>query len=74
MCIANDVTARSKDELEKGLEDQYNQGLELRLSGAVRRHTGLGFHEEPVKKPEIEANVTGVYHLSFDNIETNKLI
>lgn len=32
--------------INKNLESQYNVGLDLKLSGAARHHTGLGFKED----------------------------
>jgi len=33
------------EKLTEDLEEQYEQGMGLRLSGAARRHKGLGFQE-----------------------------
>ncbi|ESN94952.1 hypothetical protein HELRODRAFT_193668 [Helobdella robusta] len=40
---------RSKEEAEKlseDLEEQYKQGLEMKLSGHTRKHVGLGFQDD----------------------------
>jgi hypothetical protein len=42
------IHGRTNEETEKlntELEDQYRQGLEMKISGGARRHTGLGFSE-----------------------------
>ena len=32
--------------MSEDLEDQFNQGIEMKLTGAARRHVGLGFQPE----------------------------
>lgn len=39
-------TEEETKKLNSELEDQYQQGLELKLSGVARRHVGLGFQPE----------------------------
>ena len=46
--------------MSEDLEDQFNQGIEMKLTGAARRHVGLGFQpeakvdEEPtVEEPQL---------------------
>ena len=38
-------SAVEEKSLKKGLEEQYNASLSLRLSGKARRHEGIGFAE-----------------------------
>ena len=50
------------EEITSALEDQYLQGLEMKLTGASRRHVGLGFsekeEEEAAKQKEAETQGT----------------
>jgi hypothetical protein len=39
-------TEEDAKKLTSELEEQYRQGVELKLSGGARRHTGFGFHNE----------------------------
>ena len=40
-CVLDEET----EKLNAELEDQYRLGLEMKMSGCARRHTGLGFSE-----------------------------
>ena len=40
------------DAIDQKLEEQYTQGMGLKLSGAPRRHMGLGFQKEEPPKPD----------------------
>lgn len=39
------VVEEENEKLSEELEEQYHQGMDLVLSGAARRHKGLGFQE-----------------------------
>ena len=45
--LAPNVCASDEDNerLNAELEDQYRHGLDMKMSGCARRHTGLGFSE-----------------------------
>jgi len=38
-------SVEDNEKLNAELEDQYRHGLEMKMSGSARRHTGLGFSE-----------------------------
>jgi len=49
------VSDEDNERLNADLEDQYRHGLEMKMSGCARRHTGLGFSEpEPLPPPASE--------------------
>jgi len=68
----------SEEEIQKltsELEEQYQQGLELKLSGGLRRHIGLGFQDqddpsssETEQKPADSNNVLPSESLIFDGV------
>jgi len=42
------VADEDNERLNVELEDQYRHGLQMKMSGCARRHTGLGFSEPEV--------------------------
>jgi len=54
------VLDEDTERLNADLEDQYRHGLEMKMSGCARRHTGLGFSEpEPPPAASETASETG---------------
>jgi len=48
------VSDEDNERLNADLEDQYRHGLEMKMSGCARRHTGLGFSEPEPPPPASE--------------------
>lgn len=54
----------------KELENQYNQGMEHRLTGGRKGHIGLGFHEEETsKEPDSSEGAEAKSELKSDQNE-----
>lgn len=67
------VPARKVEDTEtvsKELENQYNQGMEHRLTGGRKGHIGLGFHEEEEpKEPDSSEGAEAKSELKTDQSE-----
>jgi len=53
--VVHSYSDEDNERLNAELEDQYRHGLEMKMSGSARRHTGLGFSEP---EPPLAASET----------------